>query len=149
MKKMIYLLIIVFTLACIETINAKTPKMLNTSMLFVKNSIVSINGNEVLTDDFLADDNWWKSVEKDYSEYYGKNLKEKIKRNGIASDNAKKIRKLYQNYGEEDVSFTNYIGGISSNRATLGIGTFKELETNHMIFNSAKNINSTFGISRY
>lgn len=116
MKKMFCLLIIVFTFACIETINAETSKMLNTSMLSVKNSIVSINGNEVLTDDFLADDNWWKSVEKDYSEYYGKNWKEKIKKNGIASDNAEKIRKLYQNYGEEDVSFPNYIGGIYINQ---------------------------------
>ena len=51
---------------------------------------------------------------------------------------------VFQNNGDS--------GGIvyySSNRATLGIGTFKDVNTNYMIFSSAKNINSIFGITRY
>ena len=69
-----------------------------------------------LTDNILDDRLWWNSVQSDYKSFLGEDYEEKIRKNGIASDNADKVRKFFKEDEKGDTIFPNYIGGLYINK---------------------------------
>lgn len=66
--------------------------------------------NDFLTDDFLNNNSWWKSVKKDYVDYLGEDFELKLDANLKASNIANKILNLFENN-----SYPSYYGGIYIN----------------------------------
>lgn len=112
--------------------------VINFIFIFNVEALESIKlSNEILTDDFLTDNNWWQNVKDDYVDYIGKDFNLKLNANLKASNNANKILSLF---GED---YPSYYGGIyidDNNNLVLQLVKDRIPNTSNILYTNISNI---------
>lgn len=113
--KRIYGVIIILSILLVGVLYLNNSNDYLCSNIITSNNYMLKMPNNILTDELLESDVWWENVQKDYQEYLGEDYQDKVKRNGIASKNADKIRDLFDKTVDDEVIFPPYIGGLYIN----------------------------------